>query len=89
MQLNKVGIPQPLAQALNAKTGLAAADAICAIEAVSKGILVETAQLHRYRALLVDEDGCGGQPCRRASLTPGLGDGAIDWVIAPTAAYGP
>ncbi len=87
MQLNKVGIPRPLAQALAAKTGLAAADAICAIEAVAKGILVEVAQIRRYRALLVDEAGCDGKPCRRASVTPGVGDGAVDWVIGSTAAY--
>ena len=31
--------------------------------------------------------GCDGRPCRRATITPGVGDGAIDWVIAPNAAY--
>jgi hypothetical protein len=87
MQLNKVGVPQRLARALDAKTGLAAADAICAIEAVVKGILVEVSQIRRYRALLVDEAGCKGKPCRRASITPGVGDGALDWVVAANAAY--
>ena len=40
-----------------------------------------------YKALLADEEGCDGKPCRRASVTPGVGDGAIDWVIAPNAFY--
>jgi hypothetical protein len=43
--------------------------------------------MKRYKALLSDEGGCAGQPCRRATVTPGVGDGAIDWVIAPNAAY--
>ena len=43
----------------------------------------------RFAALLVDEAGCAGgsKPCRRASITPGAGDGQIDWVLAPNSAY--
>ena len=87
LKLNKVGMPAAFGTALAGKTGLHAADAICAIEAVTKGILTEPAEIVRYRALLVDEAGCSGKPCRRASVTPGVGDGAIDWVIAANAAY--
>ena len=65
------------------KTGIAAADALCASQApTDSGLPAEY-----YKALLADEAGCGGKPCRRASVTPGWGDGAIDWVIAPNAAY--
>ena len=62
--------------------GIAGADAICANEAAAKGLPNGL----RFAALLVDEAGCDGKPCRRTSVTPGLGDSAIDWVIAPMAA---
>ena len=39
------------------------------------------------KALLVDAAGCGGAPCRRASVTPYAGDGQIDWVLAPNRTY--
>ena len=87
MKLNKITIPAALGTSLAGKHGLAAADAICAIEAIALGILTSSTELGRYKALLVDEAGCGGKPCRRASVTPGVGDGAIDWVIDATAAY--
>ena len=64
-------------------SGIAAADAICASQAPAASGLGAA----HYKALLADEGGCGGKPCRRASITPGVGDGAIDWVIAPRAAY--
>ena len=86
-KLNKIEIPAALATALAGKRGLAAADAICAIEAVALGLVTEPTGLSRYKALLVDEAGCDGKPCRRASVTPGVGDGAIDWVIKASAAY--
>lgn len=75
MKLNKISIPDPLASSLAGKRGLAAADAICAIEAIAKGVLTEVAEVGRYKALLVDENGCEGKPCRRASVTAGVGDG--------------
>ena len=71
-------------------SGIAAADAHCVSEAITMGLVAKGApakELSRYKALLADEAGCGGNPCRRASVTPGHGDGAIDWVIAPDAAY--
>lgn len=70
--------------------GIAAADAICQQEAIAAGVLASNAsslEVSRYRALLADEDGCAGKPCRRATVTPGVGDGPIDWVIAANAAY--
>lgn len=64
--------------------GIAGADRICSAEA---GVPA--------RALLTDEDGCGGQPCRRASLTAsgegaarqGNGDGQIGWPLLPNRVY--
>ena len=74
------------------KSGIAAADAICRAEAITLGLVEADAAFpiqasSRYKALLSDEGGCNGQPCRRASVTPGVGDGQVDWVIAPNAAY--
>lgn len=40
-----------------------------------------------YKALLVDETGCAGLPCRRASVTADIGDGQIDWVLKPNTIY--
>ncbi|MBM9590961.1 DUF1554 domain-containing protein [Leptospira sp. 201903075] len=40
-----------------------------------------------YKALLVDETGCAGIPCRRASITANIGDGQIDWVLKPNTNY--
>jgi hypothetical protein len=88
MELNGHSVPPAFRALLTGKAGLAAADALCALEAlVTKGILVDPAETGRYRALLVDEAGCRGRPCRRASLSPGRGDGQVDWVIAANAAY--
>ena len=70
--------------------GIAGADALCAADAVANGLIPAgspAAEMQRYRALLADEAGCGGKPCRRATITPGVGDGQVDWVIAPNAAY--
>lgn len=41
------------------------------------------------KALLTDENGCQGgtQPCRRATITPFLGDGQINWTLLPNAVY--
>jgi lysophospholipase L1-like esterase len=39
------------------------------------------------KALIVDAGGCGGAPCRRATVTPYLGDGQVDWVLAPNRTY--
>jgi hypothetical protein len=71
---------------LHGLSGLAAADALCASQAPPDSGLPAT----HYKALLADEPdstACSGQPCRRATITPGRGDGALDWVIAPNAAY--
>ena len=51
--------------------GVAAADAACTLEAGGAPA----------RALIADVAGCGGQPCRRASVTPWRGDGQIDWPL--------
>eukprot|EP00299_Pterocystis_sp_00344_P016398 c8229_g1_i1.p1 GENE.c8229_g1_i1~~c8229_g1_i1.p1 ORF type:complete len:858 (+),score=201.21 c8229_g1_i1:35-2608(+) len=56
--------------------GIAGADAVCRMFAG-----------HRFKAMLTDEDGCNGAPCRRATVTPNTGDGQIDWVLKPKAAY--
>ncbi len=40
-----------------------------------------------FKALLVDETGCSGNPCRRASITSNAGDGQIDWVLQPNTNY--
>jgi hypothetical protein len=40
-----------------------------------------------YKALLGDQTGCSGSPCRRASNTPNVGDGQIDWVLKPNTNY--
>ena len=65
------------------KSGIAAADAYCASQAPSDSTLTAA----HFKALLADDAGCDGKPCRRATVTPGWGDGAIDWVIAPNAYY--
>ena len=57
--------------------GISGADAICTSEAKQPA-----------KALLVDESGCGGLPCRRASLgvwPPGAG--RIDWPLLPETSY--
>lgn len=56
--------------------GIAGADAICTREA---GVPA--------KALLVDEHGCGGLPCRRATISPDAGDGQVDWVLQPDRMY--
>lgn len=56
--------------------GIAGADAFCTLEAGEPA-----------KALLVDENGCDGSPCRRASVTQFLGDGQIDWPLMPNAVY--
>lgn len=53
--------------------GIAGADAACTAEAGAPA-----------KALLVDESGCGGAPCRRASVTPFAGDGQLDWPLPPS-----
>lgn len=40
-----------------------------------------------YKALLVDETGCAGIPCRRASISANIGDGQINWVLKPNTNY--
>ena len=57
--------------------GIAGADTICTKEAGG----------HPAKALLVDESGCSGQPCRRATVFPYLGDGQIDWPLMPNTTY--
>ena len=64
--------------------GQSLAKAEAEAEAEAEVLLLPAAH---YKALLADEEGCDGKPCRRASVTPGVGDGAIDWVIAPNAFY--
>ena len=57
--------------------GIAGADAIC------------TAEAHQpAKALLVDESGCAGKPCRRASVGawPPT-SGSIDWPLHPLTTY--
>ncbi|CAE7266561.1 unnamed protein product [Symbiodinium sp. CCMP2456] len=57
--------------------GIEGADAICTSEAKQPA-----------KALLVDESGCGGEPCRRASLgmwPPSAG--RIDWPLLPETSY--
>ena len=56
--------------------GIAGADALCTREAGAPA-----------KALLVDEAGCAGAPCRRASLSPWAGDGQVDWPLRPGALY--
>ena len=63
--------------ASTAMGGIAGADARCT--AAAGGIPA--------KALLVDEAGCGGAPCRRASATPWAGDAQIDWPLAPLSMY--
>ncbi len=40
-----------------------------------------------FKALLADETGCSGNPCRRASIAANAGDGQIDWVFKPNTSY--
>ena len=49
------------------QSGIAAADAYCASQAPAGSGLPAA----HYKALLSDEAGCDGKPCRRASVTPG------------------
>ena len=56
--------------------GIAGADALCSAAAGAPA-----------KALLVDEAGCGGAPCRRASVTPWTGDGQVDWPLRPDGMY--
>ena len=56
--------------------GIAGADALCTAAAGEPA-----------KALLVDEAGCGGAPCRRATVTPWAGDGQLDWPLKPHAMY--
>jgi lysophospholipase L1-like esterase len=56
--------------------GIAGADALCSAAAGEPA-----------KALLVDETGCGGAPCRRATVTPWAGDGQLDWPLKPHAMY--
>jgi hypothetical protein len=72
--------------------GVASGDSACSASAPD-GVLA--------KALMVDEHGCNGQPCRRASLTSqcsrgtsgagcpkvGVGDGQIDWPLKPGHMY--
>ena len=51
---------------LRLESGIAGADARCSAEANQPA-----------KALLVDEDGCDGLPCRRASSSAYAGDGQI------------
>jgi lysophospholipase L1-like esterase len=57
--------------------GVAAADAACTREAGGAPA----------RALIADAAGCGGQPCRRGSVTPFRGDGQVDWPLKPNRLY--
>ena len=66
---------------------MASADAACTADAPD-GV--------KAMAIIVDEAGCGGQPCRRASLTSrlvngtkevGNGDGQIGWPLKPLHLY--
>eukprot|EP00300_Choanocystis_sp_HF-7_P030740 c39659_g1_i1.p1 GENE.c39659_g1_i1~~c39659_g1_i1.p1 ORF type:complete len:553 (+),score=123.77 c39659_g1_i1:173-1660(+) len=40
-----------------------------------------------FKALLADEAGCNGRPCRRATAVGDEGDGQIDWILFPDATY--
>ncbi|WP_167482974.1 DUF1554 domain-containing protein [Leptospira perdikensis] len=60
---------------------VAGADAICNSDSG------KPAGTSSYKALLVDESGCSGIPCRRASFTANLGDNQIDWVLKPNTNY--
>ena len=65
--------------------GVAAADAICTAEAVAGGGANSSGL--KAAALLVDETGCAGLPCRRASLHSWSGQKQIDWPLKPNATY--
>eukprot|EP00039_Didymoeca_costata_P003595 m.68609 g.68609 ORF g.68609 m.68609 type:complete len:511 (+) comp11983_c0_seq1:112-1644(+) len=56
--------------------GIKGSDAICTAEA---GV--------PSKSLLVDETGCEGNPCRRATITPNRGDGQIDWPLLANRVY--
>lgn len=62
---------------MDALNGISGADVICTTEAGGSP----------SKALLVDESGCSGQPCRRASVTPNVGDGQVDWPLMPSTSY--
>lgn len=57
--------------------GIAGADAICTAEAGQAA-----------KAFLVDDAGCGGAPCRRASVKPWPPtEGRVDWPLLPRTTY--
>lgn len=56
--------------------GIAGADRLCSAEAGEPA-----------KALLADEAGCAGAPCRRASLSPFRGDGQVDWPLRAGRSY--
>ncbi|MCZ8155854.1 MAG: DUF1554 domain-containing protein, partial [Leptospira sp.] len=60
---------------------IAGADTVCMNDSA------KPTQSTVFKALLVDETGCSGSPCRRASITPNAGDGQIDWVFKPNTSY--
>jgi len=64
-------------RAVEVQGGVAGADAACAAD--NGGAPA--------KAMIVDNSGCGGAPCRRASVSPYAGDGQIDWVLAPARTY--
>ena len=69
--------------------GVAGADLVCAAQAAAHASPA-WAKGSTWRALLAAEAGGGADgsaPCRRATVTPGLGDGAIDWPVRASGAY--
>ena len=79
--LNATGNGQP--------GGIAGADAVCAAQAASHPAPA-WAKGGVFKALLAAESGCGtsgNDPCRRATVTPGAGDGSIDWPVRASGAY--
>ena len=63
--------------------GVASADAFCVSNAPDN--------TSSWKALIVSDAGCKAKnisvPCRRASAVPNLGDGQMDWILKPAAAY--
>lgn len=70
-----------LTYAIPAVGGIAGADTICNSDPG------KPVPANLFKALLVDETGCAGAPCRRASVTADTGDGQIDWVFKPNTTY--
>ena len=69
--------------------GIAGADLVCAAQAAAHAAPA-WAKGSTWKALLAAEAGCGADgsaPCRRATVTPGLGDEAIDWPVRASGAY--